>query len=204
LQPGCKPVGVLGLASASIVLALLVAPSPSRAQEEVQLGDDDVEVLDDSDVEVDAGEEADAPKGPGRLVGRLHPPIVHFAVAWAVLALPFAMARLRWPGLGRADLVVVAGAAAAACAAVLTGWLHAPDVMARPGIEPLVEAHERSAFALTGLLAAALVVRIVMERRDAKAVRTVYLALLAAVLGLVTYVGHLGGRITFGEGFLPF
>lgn len=181
--------------TALLVACALAAGLPARAQVEEIVLDDDIEILED----VEAGEGL----GPRRWLGRLHPPLVHFGVAWAVLAFPFALARLRWPSLGRTDLVVTALALAGAAASALTGWLHSPDVMGRPGIEPLVTLHERTAYVLVGLLAAALALRIVQERRDSRAVRVAGPVLLALAMGLVLWVGHLGGRITFGEGF-PF
>lgn len=190
--------------NALLLVLALAAGLPAGAQdEEIVLDDDDFEVIEDVEVEQeDDGASGDEGLGPRRWLGRLHPPLVHFGVAWAVLAFPFALARIRWPALGRADLAVVALSVAGTGASALTGWLHAPDVLARPGVEPLVELHEMTALACVGLLAAALVLRIVLEKRDARPVRAVYLVLLALVTGLVLYAGHLGGQITFGEGFL--
>jgi len=187
----------------TLLLACALATAlPAGAQdEEIELDDGDFEVIEDGDVEQE-GDGLEESPGARRLLGRLHPPLVHFGVAWAVLAFPFALARVRWPSLGRADLVVIALAVSATAASALSGWLHAPDVLGRPGIEPLVELHERTAFACVGLLSAALVLRLVLERKDSRALRAVTLVLLALVLGLVLYVGHQGGQITFGEGFL--
>ena len=191
----------------ALVVALIVAMAAgvSAQDEEIVLDDEDFEVIEDVEAEqeeeLDSGEES---LGPRRWLGRLHPPLVHFGVAWAVLAFPFALARIRWPALGRADLAVVALSVAAAGAAVLTGWLHAPDVLSRPDIEPLVELHEWTAFTSLGLLASALVLRLVMQKKDSRLVRVLYLVLLALVTGFILYVGHLGGQITFGEGFLGF
>ncbi|MBW2260604.1 MAG: DUF2231 domain-containing protein [Deltaproteobacteria bacterium] len=184
-------------------LVLATAAGAAAQDGEIVLDDEDFEVIEDVEVEDEQGQESGEDSlGPRRRLGRLHPPLVHFGVAWAVLAFPFALARIRWPSLGRADLVVVALSAAGAGASALTGWLHAPDVLSRPGVEPLVELHEKTALASVGLLAAALVLRLVMEKRDSRPVRAAYLVLLALVMGLVLYVGHLGGEITFGEGFL--
>ncbi len=190
--------------TAFLLACSLAIGLPAGAQDdEIVLEEGDFEVIEDGEVEQESGEASgEESLGPRRWLGRLHPPLVHFGVAWAVLAFPFALARIRWPALGRADLVVVALSLAGAGAAALTGWLHAPDVMSRPGVEPLVELHETIAFVCVGLLAAALVLRLVLERKDSRPVRVVYLVLLALVTGLVLYAGHLGGQITFGEGFL--
>ena len=184
-------------------LVLAMAAGASAQDEVIVLDEEDFEVIEDVEVEQepDSGEDS---LGSRRWLGRLHPPLVHFGVAWAVLAFPFALARIRWPSLGRADLVVVALSVAGTGASALTGWLHAPDVLGRPGVEPLVELHELTAFVCVGLLAAALVLRLVMQRKDSRPVRALYLVLLALVTGLALFVGHLGGQITFGEGFLGF
>jgi uncharacterized membrane protein len=196
--------GARSITSLPICLALACALPASAQDDEIVLDDDDFEVIEDLEVEQEEGDGPEDSPGVRRLLGRLHPPLVHFGVAWTVLAFPFALARIRWPGLGRTDLVVVALSLAGAAVAALTGWLHAPDVMGRPGIEPLVELHERTAFASVGLLAAALVLRLVMQKRDSRPLRVAYLVLLALVMGLVLYVGHQGGQITFGEDFLGF
>lgn len=190
----------------SIVLLVLLVTCPVHAQEEeevIELGEDDFEVLDEEagDVEEEGAGE-DGPAGARRFVGRLHPAMTHFGIAWAALAFPFALARTRWKGLGRADLAVVAAALSGSSAAALTGWMHAPDVMSRPGVELLVEIHQWTAFGVVGLLAAALVLRIVMDGNGSRPLKAVYLVLLALVLGLVLFVGHMGGKITFGEDFL--
>jgi uncharacterized membrane protein len=191
-----------------LALASLVAAGAALGGEPgvVELGDDDVEVLDDGtgggqDAAVEAGDEG---LSPGRLVGRLHPATIHFGIAWAVLALPLALARMRWRGLGRTDLVVTAAAVAGAGVAVATGLIHAPDVSSRPGIADLVELHEHLALATLGVLSAALVARVVLDRKVLRALQVIYVILLAAALGLVLVTGHMGGKITFGEGFLPF
>jgi len=193
-----------------VALSVCMAATAVSGQDDevVVLDDDDIEVLDDDDIEVldegevDVGGEDGSRSGPLRLLGRFHPPIVHFAVAWSVLAFPFALARLRWKNLGKTDFVIVSISVAAASGAVVTGMLHAPEVMQRPGIRDLVELHEHAGQAVLGLLVAALVLRVIIQRRETRAVMFAYLALLAVVFGVVLWVGHLGGAITFGEGFL--
>jgi uncharacterized membrane protein len=189
--------------TALLVACALAGALPAGAQdEEIVLDEGDFEVIEDVEVEQEAEQEQQEDLGTRRWLGRLHPPLVHFGVGWAVLAFPFALARIRWPSTGRTDLVVIALAVVGTAASALTGWLHAPDVMGRPGIEPLVERHEWTALACVALLCAALVLRLVQERKDARPVRAATLVLLALVLVLVLYAGHLGGQITFGEGFL--
>jgi uncharacterized membrane protein len=190
------------LAPLLFVACMAIGPA-SPAQEQIELGDDEFEVIEDGEVAgEEEGEEADG--GTRRLLGRLHPPLVHFGIAWAVLALPLALARLRFEGLGRVDLAVTAAGAAGVAVAVVTGWLHAPDVMGRPDVHGLVELHEIMGFATLGVLVLALVARCVMERRWSRPMAALYAVLLAASLVLVLVTGHLGGKITFGEDFLPF
>jgi uncharacterized membrane protein len=186
--------------------ALLVVSAPLAAaaqdeEEAIELREDDFEVIEEGDAIVLQEQEQEAP-GPRRLIGRLHPATTHFGIAWAVLAFAFALARIRFEGLGRADLAVAAAALAGAAIAALTGWIHAPDVMGRPGVAAIVELHRWTAIAVVGLLASALVARLLWERRPRRFLRVVYLVLLALAAGLVLYAGHLGGGITFGEGFV--
>lgn len=190
------------LASLLFVACMTIGPA-SPAQEQIELGDGEFEVIgEDETAEGQEGEETDG--GTRRILGRFHPPLVHFGIAWAVLAFPLALARMRFKGLGRVDLAVTAAGAAGVAVAVVTGWLHAPDVMGRPDVHALVELHEVMGLATLGVLVLALVARCVMERRWARPLVGLYAVLLAASLVLVLVTGHLGGKITFGEEFLPF
>ena len=187
------------------LLVLVSADVLAHQQEVEELHEGDFEVLSET-VEAPEGDgeagERNEKMGLGKWMGRLHPSLVHFAVAWAFLMLPLALARTRRAQLGRLDLWVLVGAVAAAAAAVTTGLLHAPAVMGRPGIEPLVEDHEHAGIALLVLLSSALVVRVAMERAKMRILGILYVAILAAGAGLVLYVGHLGGGITYGTDFL--
>ncbi len=170
----------------------------------IELGEGDFEVVeDDGAPDGVPGEDGGAAAGGARgIVGRMHPPIVHFAVAWAVLLLPFGIARLKNDRLGRIDLWLVASSTAAAGAAVVTGLAHEADVASRPGVHELVERHEAAGIAALVMLALALAARILMERVGSKPLRIAYVALLAGIALAVLVAGHLGGSITFGEGFL--
>jgi len=188
--------------AALILIASGAASAGDEEEQVVEPGEDDVEIIDDGSAEPpgDAGE----PLGLRRTLGRFHPPLVHFGVAWAVLVFPFALARVLRPGLGRADLAVVAAAVAGGAVSALTGLLHAPDLESAPGMHGTIELHETMALVTLGVLAAALVLRMVLERRWMKPLAIAYAAAGAIALGLVLYVGHLGGEITFGKDFLPF
>ncbi len=151
------------------------------------------------DADADAG---GRPSGMVELIGRLHPPIVHFAIAWSVLALPFAILRLRRPQTGRIDLAVLAAATVAAAAAVATGIVHSGPFESNPQMKALVDPHEAAGIAALAMLTVALLIRIVLEKRWIQALAWAYAILLGALLVLVPLVGHLGGRMTFGPGFL--
>lgn len=191
-----------------LLLLMLTRPPGADAQDDtvVELGEDDFEIIAETDdgaedVEV-TGEAEEESMGTKKRLGRFHPPIVHFAVAWSFLMLPLALARVLRERLGRLDMWVLAGTVAAAAAAVSTGLLHAPAVMSRPDIEELVELHEHTGIALLAILGAGLVVRILWDRLKVEPLKWLYLLLMTASAILVLVVGHLGGSITFGENFL--
>ncbi|MEZ6013912.1 MAG: DUF2231 domain-containing protein [Planctomycetota bacterium] len=154
------------------------------------------------------------PSGPGpaappdtlELVGRFHPLVVHFPIALLLAAVPAALlgrlrrgtdsgARAAWC----ADYCAAIGAAGAVAASAL-GWC-AHEAGAGALHPDLLERHEWSGFA-AAFLALAAVGAARAARRGHRFGRF-HLPLLIAAAAVVSFAGHIGGMLVWGEDFLP-
>jgi uncharacterized membrane protein len=187
--------------------------------EEVDVQEVDVQEVDVQEVEPGmspgAGDTASIPPPPDQqkpepgfwdLVGRMHPAMVHFPIAWLVLLLlvdlrTLALQRAGWERLG---LYVLAGTALAFATASLSGWLRAEELPRSPPTATLLEAHHLLAYSAGGVLLAALLLRLARKNRLEGPWRWLYLALLASATGLVLWAGHRGAKLVYGADFLPF
>lgn len=136
-----------------------------------------------------------------RLLGRLHPVVVHFPVALLLVA---AMAEA-WRSLGTSrrapfafSIACVAIASLASGVAAWFGWLSAAHDPLGSSVASTVFLHRWLGIALAGTAVVALAAGLLARRRHAFV--WAYRALLFAGAGLVGYVGHLGGILVHGEG----
>ena len=131
-------------------------------------------------------------------LARFHPVLVHAPIgALLVAAILEALASTsRWSGVRPAVTPVVAAAAVSAIAAAVTGYLlgqsggYAGATFAN---------HQRAGIAVAACSVAAAVAYLV-SRRSARPV--VAPVLLALTLPPLVIAGHLGGRLTHGDGYL--
>ncbi|MDD5011642.1 MAG: hypothetical protein PHQ00_05925 [Phycisphaerae bacterium] len=139
-------------------------------------------------------------------IGRFHPAIVHFPIAWITLLvlldfMGFAKGSLecrKW-GIYILGLTVIS-----AIPAVFTGFLRGGVVEQVPEIHGLVEAHEAVMLSFTVVTAIAFAVRLSRKNELTGAYKLIYLALLGIAGLLVMIGGHLGGKLVFGPDYLPF
>ncbi len=134
----------------------------------------------------------------------LHPAVIHFPIALALVALLVdSLARLpRWRVLETAAVLLITLAALGGVAAVVTGDIAHDEAVVPAAARDLVEQHEEvgeiAMWSLVGLAAVRLL--LAWRRRFVGALPWAYLVLAAAVAGLVAYNGHLGGRMVFDHG----
>lgn len=184
-------------------------PQPTAGKKKAK-DDDEVEELDETKIEV-----VKTPKSPGpgskrkslslsRLIGHLHPALVHFPIAWLVLLVLFELylVSARRSDLDNWGLALGVLTLLAFAAAVTTGLILGDGAKGRH-LAAVVRHRNVELFAL-GALLVALGLRLARRRAFEGALRWVYLAILFAATGLCLYGGHLGGKMVFGNNYLPF
>ncbi len=134
----------------------------------------------------------------------LHPAVVHFPVALTFVALLFEAASRapRWRALETASLVLIVLAALGAVGGVVTGKLAHEEAVVPVEARALVEQHDQLGLLVTGGLLLLAVARALLARgcRQQGPGGLLYLALLCVVCGVMSYQGHLGGRLVYEHG----
>lgn len=148
----------------------------------------------------------DEPLGWFGIAAHLHSAMVHLPIAWLMLLLLTDLAA--W-GLGRRELtqagLYLNGLALLSfIPAVATGLLRLTQLPQDPqNLEPAV-LHRNIMYGCAALTAVLLGLRLLRKNELTGAVKWLYLALLALTVALVSLGGHLGGKLVFGDDFLPF
>lgn len=141
-----------------------------------------------------------------RVVGRLHPLVVHFPIAllaagmlFELFALAFRRERAKPTNAGLACVVVGAiGAGVAAWA----GWMNAEAEPHGRGVADLIEVHRWLGIATVVLALVALVAGAIGKTGRARAMTAAYRVALVLAAGVVAVAGHWGGSIVYGEDYL--
>jgi uncharacterized membrane protein len=187
-----------------LVVAFALFSVPAVAQDAADSGTEEIEELDSfEDFEI---VEAEPSPGLPELAGRMHPALVHFPIGWITLVLLLDLLTIF---LGRRELesaglwALFLGVLAFIPAAT-TGLLRANYLTVSAGIYHPVELHRNLAFLVLLICLVALVLRFKSRKSFTGTVRWTYLALMTAAAGLIGFVGHLGGKMVYGENFLPF
>ena len=192
------------LAPALLAGSLLLAALPVLAEDAIE------EVVEVEVVEViQAVESADgapaAPLGAARVAGRLHPALVHLPIGFLFLAALLQIAALTRRGakLDAAVTFALAATLAACIPALASGFMRACEMW--PAGPPAGTAtwHRDLMLVMSGLVAAALALRFAFRGRLAGWRLAACLAVLLAAVVAAAAGGHLGGKLVFGEDFLP-
>ena len=140
----------------------------------------------------------------GTLIGRFHPALVHFPIAWLLLLALFewyaALSRrgdLDRLGMGLLTLTVVGLVAAATTGFILAG-AHGLEQTAA------VILHRNVELVAASSVVVAFVLRVARPTSFNGVVRWVYVALVSGGALVCLYGGHLGGKMVFGEAYLPY
>jgi uncharacterized membrane protein len=154
---------------------------------------------------VSPGEVEGKPTGLSDLIGRLHPALVHFPIAWLVgLALiDFVGLILKREAWQRPGIFVLGGTVLSLLPTAATGLLRAAHMPADAAVHALLVTHRTLNFAVTGLVLAAFALRLLRRNRLQGPSRVAYLALVFAATALVLVAADFGGRMVYGPDYLP-
>ncbi|GAB4297912.1 MAG: hypothetical protein Kow0090_13240 [Myxococcota bacterium] len=184
--------------------------SVGTADEPVKAAKDDepVEEIEDIEVVKPAKESAERkPEGALDLIGKFHPMVAHFPIAWLFLLImldiiAFGFSRREW---GRAGLYIHLLTIASYLPAAVTGFLRYAHVEAEGGrIHELAEAHRNFMIFSLILCLAALGIKLWQKNQPVGFLRWIYLAILFSSGLIIVFGAHLGGKLVFGESYLPF
>ncbi|MBI5508811.1 MAG: DUF2231 domain-containing protein [Deltaproteobacteria bacterium] len=170
---------------------------------------------DDPIEDLDAIEDVTAAVAPVRpadltlpqLFGRMHPALVHMPIGWIVLLLLFELAVIaaRRRDLEPAGLYLALAALASTVPAIVSGLLRAGELPADLATQAQILRHRNVMLVVTVILATAVTVRLFHRRPPLSGYwRLLYLGLLLMSTALVALGGHYGGKMVYGEAFLPF
>jgi uncharacterized membrane protein len=184
---------LVGVATSAFAPAIGAA-EPTAAPEEIS----DVQI-------VTSGAGEGKPTDLGDLVGRFHPALVHFPIAWLVgLAIIdfFGLVRRRqeWQ---RAGIFVLAGTVLSLLPTAATGLLRATHMPTDAATHALLVTHRTLNFVVAGLVLAAFALRLWRRNSLQGGWRITYLALVVAACGAVLLAADFGGRMVYGPDYLP-
>jgi len=159
--------------------------------------------------EVDTFEAVQPPTQPVTfmtLVGRMHPALVHFPIGWlSALALIDVLTFLaRRTELNTAGHLLLGASVAALVAAATTGFLRAAQLPSDPCTLHAIALHRNVMLAVFGLALGAAGLRWARSTPLSGVRRVAYLGCVFLAAFLVLLGGHLGGRLVFGDTYLPF
>ena len=139
----------------------------------------------------------------GKIVGRMHPAVIHMPIAWLVLLvlvdiLNFVLGQkwLNKPGYWLLILTVCSF-----IPALLTGFINLNH---KASVDELAIQHRNMAILAFALCIAALNWRVIKKNNLEGGVKYLYLLLILLAAALIGQTGHLGGKMVFGLEYLPF
>lgn len=179
-------------------------PAGSRGRGASPAGDDgaeEIEVVSVTPVKATAKPGGPVGGGLSAVIGRFHPALVHFPIAWLVLLLLVELAMLvpRWgqgTDLGRwlAPLTL-----ASFLPAAFAGFFRAAELAGKQAAAAPIAAHRDLALIAAGLVLGAVLIRLCRRNHLAGAHRALYLLLVGAALATLAVAGHLGGKLAHGQ-----
>lgn len=164
------------------------------------------EIEEIGDVEVVTPEARVEKAGLFQAVGKFHPVVLHFPIAWLILLVIVEAVFLsgRAVELNRWGFALLVITLLSFVPAIVTGLGIASSHgnAAREFVEKMI-LHRNYNIAAGVVLLGALAVRAVIGQDAGPKARTGYLVLVLAAAGLMVFGSHLGGEMVWGEGFLP-
>lgn len=168
-------------------------------------GSDEIEVVTDV-------AEAPAAKAPGQatttlnLLGRMHPMLVHFPIGWLLLLMLIDLAAFwfKREDFATMGLYLLIGTMLSFFPAIIAGFLRMDELTGDVNVPAVMKLHRNLILATAVLTAAALALRLSKRNRLCGFWKVGYFGLTTAATLLMSVAGHLGGKLVFGENYLPF
>jgi uncharacterized membrane protein len=140
------------------------------------------------------------------IFGHLHPAMVHFPLAWMVLLflvelIAFIENKASWHKAGFYILVITV---ISFIPAIISGLINASNHPPDTDKLNILLLHRNLNFIVVSLTLIALTLRFLRRKTSLGKLRVVYLALISIATILLLLSGHLGGKMVFGENYLPF
>jgi uncharacterized membrane protein len=137
-----------------------------------------------------------------KLIGKFHPMLVHFPIAWVMLLLLVDLAtfllRRPWQTFG---YLLGLGVALSVFPVVVTGLLRAATMGASGELLDLIVDHRNLALTASTVLLIAIVLRVARRNHLVGWTRSAYLGLLLVATALIGITGHYGGMVVHGKDF---
>ena len=148
----------------------------------------------------------EAPKTLPVVLGRMHPSLVHMPIGWLLLTLlcEVLVIGFKRHELRAAGLYIVVGTALSFVPAIASGLLRVQEYAEEPDIMDPALLHRNVMFLTFGFVLIAMAIRIFGRNRLHTNLRYVYLATLVCAVVAVTIGGHLGGKLVYGDEYLPY
>ncbi len=198
----------------SLAASLLFSPlcSPCAAQDtsgsESSAAVEEIEEIEEIEVieEVDAVEVEPEPAGLFQTLGRFHPVVLHFPIAWLLLLVLVEIVALtgRAGDISRWTLPLLVLTLLSFIPAIVSGLgLASTHGSAADEFIERMLLHRNLNISAGVVLLSALAVRMLTSQAAGSKARLVYFLLVLAAAGLMGFGSHLGGVMVWGEGFLP-
>jgi uncharacterized membrane protein len=189
------------------LLAVAEEKAPAAAATAASSADDAVETVETVDevtpvATASAAGESGVVGASKRLLGRLHPLLVHFPIAWLVLLVLVDLAtfvlRRPWQTFG---YLLGIGVALSVIPVVATGLLRMASMGATGELFDLLIEHRNLALAASTVVLVAVGLRAVRRNQLAGWARHVYLALILVATALISSAAHHGGMAVYGKDY---
>jgi len=158
--------------------------------------------------EIEEIEEVTEAGTPGFLeyLGRMHPALVHFPIGWLIMLVLIDLGAfvLRLESFEKWGLYVLIGSVLSFVPAIITGLLNASYLQDNASTLTTLAWHRNLNLLMAGLCVVALILRLKYRNRIAGGVKWAYLGLILIASVLMMAAGHMGGKMVFGENYLPF
>ena len=183
--------------------------SPAKKSPATKAADvEEIEVLDaETPTQEDATSEGDdTPTTLFGVMGRLHPALVHLPIAWTLLLCLVELIALARPqeGWRSAGLYLSILTWLSFLPAALTGLLRLEQLPQDPEALAPALLHRNIMYIAAGLASTVALLRVLAKNRLTGPRRLVYLALVCLTFALVGLGAHLGGKLVYGDDYLPF